>query len=72
MTLHKAIIKLLSQSRRALTAAEIAKELNLNQWYEKKDKTLITSTQISARVNKYHYLFKVDRLVLPQQIKLPD
>lgn len=55
-----------------MTAAEIAKELNLNQWYEKKDKTLITSTQISARVNKYHYLFKVDRLVLPQQIKLPD
>jgi hypothetical protein len=70
MTLHAAIEQLLKQKKRAMTATEIADELNKNKWYIKKDQSLIRASQISARVNKYHKLFDVVRNVSPYSIKL--
>jgi predicted Zn-ribbon and HTH transcriptional regulator len=70
ITLHEAIIKLLKETRRPMTAQEIAGALNKNQWYEKGDKTPIKAAQISARVNKYPELFNVDRGVSPMTFDL--
>lgn len=70
MTLHEAIEKLLQQTRKPMTAREIANELNKNQWYVKADKSQIKTNQISARVDDHPELFLIDRSVSPHQIKL--
>lgn len=57
MTLHEAIIKLLIENNRSMTTQEIASELNENQWYQKKDKSLITDFQIHGRTINYSNLF---------------
>jgi len=57
MTLHEAIIQLLQQTSRSMTTREIADALNRNKWYEKEDKSLIATSQISARIAKYPELF---------------
>lgn len=57
MTLHEAIIKLLKQSGRPMSTKEIAKELNLNKWYKKKDESEITDFQIHGRTKNYPQLF---------------
>ena len=43
MTLHEAIVRLLKEKGQAMTTSEIADELNLNNWYTKKDGSLITA-----------------------------
>jgi hypothetical protein len=57
MTLHEAIIKVLQQAGRSMTTREIADALNSNKWYIKDDKSLIATSQISARIAKYPELF---------------
>jgi hypothetical protein len=49
MTLHEAIIRLLKQTGRAMSTREIADALNMNKWYEKKDRSAITDFQIHGR-----------------------
>ncbi|MBK7109433.1 MAG: HTH domain-containing protein [Chitinophagales bacterium] len=70
MTLHEAIEKLLQQTGRPMTAREIANELNKNKWYVKGDKSLIKTSQITARVDDHHELFEIDRSISPLKIKL--
>ncbi len=57
MTLHEAIEKLLLQTGRQMTITEIAKALNENEWYRKKDGSEIESSQIHLRTRKYSRLF---------------
>lgn len=70
MTLHEAIEQLLRQTRRPMTANEIADRLNKNKWYVKGDKSLIKPNQIIARVDDHPELFIIDRSVFPLQVKL--
>ena len=60
MTLHEAIEKLLKQKERSMTTTEIAKELNSNKWYEKRDGSDITPFQIHGRTKNYPQLFDRD------------
>lgn len=60
MTLHEAIVKLIRQTGRPMTTAEIANELNKNKWYQKKDGSPITPYQIHGRTKNYPGLFKKD------------
>jgi hypothetical protein len=57
MTLHVAIEKLLNQLGRPMTTTEIAKELNRNRGYKKKDGTEIMPFQIYRRTKKYSNMF---------------
>ena len=56
-TLHEAIIIVLRDSTKGLTASQIAKEINMKRLYFRKDRTSVPSSQIHARVNKYPNLF---------------
>ena len=58
MTLHEAIKKLLVESGHPMTTVEIANELNKNKWYQKKDKSDITSYQIHGRTKNYPHIFR--------------
>ncbi|MBK9320957.1 MAG: hypothetical protein IPM91_20630 [Bacteroidetes bacterium] len=62
MTLHEAIEQVLRKYRTPLKAAEIAQHINTGQLYQKKDKTKVSGSQISARVSKFPDLFKIDEL----------
>ncbi|MGF7059953.1 hypothetical protein HNR33_003642 [Brassicibacter mesophilus] len=57
MILHEAIEKLLSQVGRHMTTTEIAKELNKNGWYHKKDGSMIQPYQIHGRTRNYPQIF---------------
>ena len=57
MTLHEAIVKVLSTKPRAMSTQEIAVELNRNKWYVKKDKSTIEAFQIHGRTRNYAHLF---------------
>lgn len=57
MTLHKAIINVLSKQKKAMRPAEIAEALNTNKLYTKKDGSAIKSSQIGARAKNYPHLF---------------
>ena len=70
MTLHEAIEKLLLQTRRPMSAREIAGELNKNKWYSKGDLSDIKPDQVTARVKNYQTLFDTDRTISPHLIKL--
>ncbi|MEI6124524.1 MAG: DNA-deoxyinosine glycosylase [Bacteroidota bacterium] len=70
MDKREAIEKLLQQTRRPMIAREIANELNKNKWYVKGDKSLIKTSQITARVDNHPDLFFIDRTVSPLQIIL--
>lgn len=65
MTLHEAITQVLTQSNnKVMSPVEIAEALNRNNWYSKKDGSLIKSGQIGARVKNYPHLFlKNDGLI---------
>ena len=56
-TLHEAIEKVLLQYGRPMKTAEIADELNRNQWYRKKDGSAITPFQIHGRTRNYPQMF---------------
>ena len=59
MKLHEAIIKVINESRNgAMSASEIAAVINSKKYYVKSDKSLIASSQISARVNNYKGIFR--------------
>lgn len=70
ITLHEAIEKLLRQTKRPMTAREIADELNKNKWYVKGDKSEIKTSQITARVDNHQKIFEIDRSTSPLQIKI--
>ena len=60
MTLHEAIIIVLTKAGKPLTTHEIAAELNRNGLYSKKDKSEITDFQIHGRTKEsgsYSHLF---------------
>lgn len=61
MLLHEAILKVLETNHRSMSTQEIADYLNNNNWYQKKDKSSIHKSQISARVNRYQHLFEINR-----------
>ena len=61
MKLHEAIEKLLLQAGRSMTNTEIAKALNENKWYEKKDRSSIEPNQIHGRTKNYPHLFHRER-----------
>ena len=58
MKLHEAIVKLLLEKGSPMTTVEIADALNINKWYEKKDKSEITPFQIHGRTKYYSNLFR--------------
>ncbi|AXG74644.1 hypothetical protein DVK85_10540 [Flavobacterium arcticum] len=70
MTLHEAIISILKENRGAMTSKEIADKLNEKNIYFKRDKSSISSSQVTARVNKYLTLFEKDNSVSPLKISL--
>lgn len=70
MFLHEAIEKLLKLTNGAMTATQIADELNKNKWYVKSDKSQIKPNQINARVGDHPELFEIDRSIAPLQIRL--
>lgn len=70
MTLHEAIENLLRETRRPMSAREIADGLNSNKWYVKGDQTPMKTNQITARVDDHHELFEIDRSESPHKIKL--
>lgn len=57
MTLHEAIVKLLTEKGRPMTTSEIADALNKNKWYTKRDGSPINPFQIHGRTRNYHQLF---------------
>ena len=57
MTLHDAIQIVLNNNRSSMTTLEIAKELNNNKLYQKKDGSPITAFQIHGRTKNYPDLF---------------
>ncbi len=58
MKLHDAIVKVIEHKGTPMTTSEIADELNINKWYQKKDGSDITAFQIHGRTNNYEHLFK--------------
>ncbi len=70
MTLHEAIEKVLREESAALTFTEIAKLVNKQGLYVRKDGKPVPASQISARVKNYPQLFDIDRNVSPIKIKL--
>lgn len=57
MKLHEAIVKVIESKGTQMTTAEIANELNKNNWYRKKDGSEITAFQIHGRTRTYSNLF---------------
>lgn len=57
MTLHEAIVEVLSTANRAMTASAIADEINQRKLYSRRDGFPVLANQISARVNNYARLF---------------
>ena len=60
MTLHDAIEALLRHTGRQMTIDGIANEINRNNWYKKKDGSIITAFQIHGRTKSYPHLFNRD------------
>lgn len=60
MTLHEAIVMVLQENMKPMTASEIADILNDRKLYIKKDGSEIKTSQIHARVNKRPGLFTKD------------
>lgn len=58
MTLHEAIQKVLIDSRRSMTATDIAVIINGTGLYKRSDNNPIPASQISARVNNYPEMFE--------------
>lgn len=57
MTLHEAIVEVLSIAGKAMTAPVIAAEVNRLGHYSRRDGLPVPANQISARVNNYSHLF---------------
>lgn len=61
MTLHEAIEIVLVDAQTPLTPEQIASLLKEKELYTRKDGTLVTPSQVSARVNNYKDIFTVDK-----------
>ena len=70
MTLNEAIEIVIRNEGKSMTASEIAEKLNKNKLYSKDDLSIISASQISARVNKCPKQFKIIRLEKPLKIDL--
>lgn len=57
MTLHDAIVEVLTMAGVALTTSAIAVEINQRGQYVRRDGRPVPTNQISARVNNYSHLF---------------
>lgn len=68
MKLHEAIQEVIRQSGHPLTFTEIAKQINAQELYIRKDGRPVPSSQISARVNNYPQLFAVNSEVSPATV----
>lgn len=63
MKLHEAIIKVLKEStKECITSREIANEIHRQKLYERGDKEIIPTSQISARVNQYPKYFNKTKI----------
>ena len=71
MNLHDAIIQILREVGTPLSCRDIADIINKAQLYKKGNLSPIKGGQISARINQYPNLFKVDRTSKPMLISLP-
>lgn len=72
MKLHEAIEKVLREASTALTFTEIAKLINRQGLYARKDGKQVPASQISARVKNYPLLFDIDRSVSPIKISISN
>lgn len=70
MKLHEAIQEVIRQSGHPLTFTEIARLINQQKLYTRKDGLPVPSSQISARVKNYQELFTVNTDVSPKTVKL--
>jgi hypothetical protein len=57
VTLHGAIVEVLSVAKGPMTSGAIAAEVNRLGLYSRRDGTPVPANQISARVNRYPHLF---------------
>lgn len=70
MKLHEAIQEVIRQSGRPLTFTEIAKLINQDTLYSRKDGQPVPASQISARVKNYPELFIVNHEVSPKTVDI--
>ena len=70
MKLHEAIQEVIRQSGRPITFTEIAKQINAQELYTRKDGQPVPASQISARVKNYPQLFSVNTEVSPATVTL--
>lgn len=64
MTLHEAIEKVLIETKRHLTAKELALLINKRELYQRQDGLPVTASQITSRVNNYTNLFSVNNSLI--------
>lgn len=67
--LHEAMMKLLKEEKRKMTAQEIADALNKNHWYEKTDESPIKPKQILMRVGSHSDLFEAYIKLKPAKVE---
>lgn len=67
MTLHDAILKVLQEAGRPLTAGEIADRVRSGGLYVRKDGRPDLAAQVSARIRNYSNMFDIDRTARPQK-----
>lgn len=72
MKLHEAIEMVLRDAGTPLTYTEIAKLINRQNLYSRKDGKPVPASQISARVKNYTQLFEIQKNVSPIKISLPN
>ena len=70
MKLHEAIEEVIRKSGRPLTYSEIAKLVNQQGLYSRKDCEPVPASQISARVKNYPALFTVNKEASPATVSL--
>ena len=70
MKLHEAIQEVIRRSGHPLTFTEIAKQINAQELYTRKDGQPVPASQISARVKNYPQLFAVNTEVSPATVNL--
>lgn len=57
LTLHEAIVEVLSVAKGGMTSSAIAAEINRLALYSRRDRLPVPANQVSARVNRYPHLF---------------
>ena len=70
MTLHEAIQEVIRRSGRPLTFSEIARMINQQKLYSRKDGQPVPASQISARVKNYPQIFSVNTETSPATVKI--